>query len=414
MPALRPGRYAVRAELSGFQTQTRTGIGVAVGQAVTVNFQLPVGTLQDQLTVTGESPLVEVTQTVIGTKVTQRDIESLPMQGREQTALLALVPGLTPNLTAGSFEGTNYTANGRDTGSNLYLVDGIHNKDDRSMGFSQTRVTVDSTAEYQVLTHDYGAEYGGAAGVIVNAVTKSGTNEFRGSAFYYLQDSSLDATNYFLKLAGEKNPDSSNKSVGGNIGGPLFRNKAFSLLSKLAVDKNNRGVERRTMSRGRWGEALPVQEQVAQSHPLAEPGGCTQLWFRYRRGYLGAARGVSGGCMLESGWTRRHGGDQRGLPGPTGGLPRQRRCWHPVPNQNLDAFNSDYDALEMSLDRRLANRWSGRLSYTLSRARDVAATSAGDFGIVNKRVNLQRHQSHELRQPDRGSQQHGFPEVDRG
>ncbi len=227
LPAMPPGRYTARAELAGFQTQTRTGITIAVGQAATINFTLPVGTLTDSITVTGEAPLVEVTQTVIGTNVTQQDIEGLPMQGREQMSLLALVPGLTPNLSAGSFEGTNYVANGRDTGSNLYLVDGIHNKDDRSMGFSQTRITVDSTAEYQVLTHDYGAEYGGSAGVIVNAVTKGGTNDFRGSVFYYLQDSSLDATNYFLKLAGEKNPDSSNKSGGGNIGGPLVRNKAF-------------------------------------------------------------------------------------------------------------------------------------------------------------------------------------------
>lgn len=227
LPAVPPGRYTVRAELVGFQTQTRTGVTIAVGQAVTINFALPIGGLTDQITVTGESPLVEVTQTVIGTNVSQEDINSLPMQGREQMSLLALVPGLTPNLSAGSFEGTNYSANGRDTGSNLYLVDGIHNKDDRSMGFSQTRVTVDSTAEYQVLTHDYGAEYGGSAGVIVNAVTKSGTNDFRGSAFYYLQDSSLDATNHFLKLRGEQNPDSSNKSLGGNLGGPLFRNKAF-------------------------------------------------------------------------------------------------------------------------------------------------------------------------------------------
>ena len=141
IPAMQPGRYAVRAELSGFQTQTRTGVAVGVGQAVTINFKLPVGTLQDQITVTGESPLVEVTQTVIGTNVTLQDIESLPMQGREQMALLALVPGLTPNMTAGSFEGTNYSANGRETGSNLYLVDGMTNKDDRSMGFSQTRMT---------------------------------------------------------------------------------------------------------------------------------------------------------------------------------------------------------------------------------------------------------------------------------
>ena len=159
--------------------------------------------------------------------MSQTDIENLPMQGREQFALMQLVPGLTPALQPGSFEGSAYNANGRESGSNLYLVDGQYNKDDRTGTFPQSRVTVDSMAEFQILTHEYGAEYGGASGVIVNAITKSGTNQFHGRGFYFLQDAKLNATNYFLKLEGEKNPDSGTKSLGGNIGGPIIRNKAF-------------------------------------------------------------------------------------------------------------------------------------------------------------------------------------------
>jgi hypothetical protein len=227
MPAVQPGRYTMKAELAGFQTQTRTGIGVNVGQAVTLNFTLPVGTITDQVTVTGEAPLIEVTQTELGKNISSQDIETLPMQGREQFALLQLVPGVTPTLAPGSFEGAAYNVNGRETGSNLYLVDGQYNKDDRTGTFPQSRVTVDSMAEFQVLTHEYGAEYGGASGVIVNAITKSGTNQVHGRGFYFLQDNSLNATNYLLKLKGEKNPESGSKSIGGNIGGPIVRNKAF-------------------------------------------------------------------------------------------------------------------------------------------------------------------------------------------
>jgi hypothetical protein len=227
IPAVTPGRYTMRAELPGFQTQTRTGITVLIGQAVTLNFTLPIGTLTDVVTVTGEAPLIEVTQTSIGTNITAQDIENLPMQGRVQMSLMQLVPGLVPNLTSGTFEGTNYSANGRETQGNLYLVDGVHNRDDRSMAFAQANVTVDSMAEYQVLTHDYGAEYGGASGVIVNAVTRSGTNQLHGRGFYYGQDNSLNATNYFTKLRGEKDPESGSDILGGNIGGPILRNKAF-------------------------------------------------------------------------------------------------------------------------------------------------------------------------------------------
>jgi len=183
--------------------------------------------LQAEITVSGEAPLIEVTQTQIGTNMTPTDIENLPMQGREQFALMQLVPGLTPALRPGSFEGSAYNANGRDNGSNLFLVDGQYNKDDRTMTFPQSRVTVDSMAEFQVLTHEYGPEYGGASGVIVNAITKSGTNQFHGRVFSFLQDNSLNATNYFLKQKGEKNPQSGVKVLGGNIGGPLIKNKAF-------------------------------------------------------------------------------------------------------------------------------------------------------------------------------------------
>ncbi|HEY3159139.1 MAG TPA: TonB-dependent receptor [Vicinamibacterales bacterium] len=225
--AVMPGRYTIKAELAGFQTQTRSGVTINVGQAMTLNFTMPIGQLTDQVVVTGEAPLIEPTQTQIGANMSQQDIENLPMQGREQFALMQLVPGLTPALNPGSFEGSAYNANGRESGSNLYLVDGQYNKDDRTGTFPQSRVTVDSMAEYQILTHEYGAEYGGASGVIVNAITKSGTNQLHGRGFYFLQDSKLDAIHYFDKINGDDKPESGTKSMGGNIGGPIIRNKAF-------------------------------------------------------------------------------------------------------------------------------------------------------------------------------------------
>jgi hypothetical protein len=225
IPALQPGRYTMRAELPGFQTQSQMGIAVNVGQALTINLTLPVGGLQDQITVTGEAPLIEVTSTELGKNLSTAEIENLPMQGREQYALLQLVPGLTPSLTAGSFEGAVYNANGRDAGSNQFMLDGQSNKDDRTMAQPQARVTVDSMAEFQVLTHEYGAEYGGSTGVIVNAITRSGTNQFHGRTFFYYQDEKLNAQNYFLR--GQPKPDNGSRQGGANIGGPILRNKAF-------------------------------------------------------------------------------------------------------------------------------------------------------------------------------------------
>ncbi|HEU5254361.1 MAG TPA: carboxypeptidase regulatory-like domain-containing protein, partial [Vicinamibacterales bacterium] len=229
LPALQPGRYTIKAELSGFQTQNRAGVVVNVGQAITINLALPVGGLTDQVTVTGEAPLVEVTRSDVGTNITGQNIEALPTAGRQQYALLQLVPGLTPTLAAGSFEGAQYSAGGQSTSNNVFMVDGAYNNDDRTQSGPgmQTRMTIDTTAEYQVLVHDFGAEYGGAAGAVINAVTKGGSNEFHGRAAYYLQDSKLDATNYFLKLAGSEPAKSGVKTMLANIGGPIIKNKMF-------------------------------------------------------------------------------------------------------------------------------------------------------------------------------------------
>lgn len=240
IPTLTPGTYTVTTELLGFQPTTRTGVMVAVGQELTLDFTLSIAGVQEQVTVTAEAPVVEVTTSRVGTNVTNREIDSLPSQGRNQLSLMQLVPGLTPSLQPGTFEGGQFNANGRDTGSNLFMVDGAYNNDDRLGGSqgTQARVPLDVMSEFQVLTHQFTAEYGGASGVVVNAVTRSGTNELRGRGYYYFQDDSLNATNFFLEQRGEENPESGTQNWGFNGGGPLVRNKAFwfGSIERTAID----------------------------------------------------------------------------------------------------------------------------------------------------------------------------------
>jgi len=273
IPAVTPGRYTIAAELTGFQMQRRTGVTVLVGQAVTLNFSLAIGGLTDQVTVTGEAPLIEVTQTQIGSNITAQQIEDLPTQGRQQYALLQLVPGLTPNLGPGAFEGAQYSANGRNTGSNLFLVDGMYNVDDRTLSGSgsQTRMTIDTTAEFQVLTHEYGAEYGGSTGVVVNSITKSGTNQFHGRAAYYLQDSSLDAVNHFVKREGLDNPDSGVRTALAQVGGPILRNKAFFFFN----------IERLRIEQAAQLQYPPSAAPLATSYSVALPIKSTNIFSRF-------------------------------------------------------------------------------------------------------------------------------------
>ncbi|MGE3840645.1 MAG: TonB-dependent receptor [Vicinamibacterales bacterium] len=227
IPTLTPGTYTVRAELEGFQSQSRPGLVLRIGQELAVDLTLTVATLAETVTVTGETPIVEATASRIGAVITDREIDGLPTGGRNHLSLMQLVPGMVPDLTPGEFEGGNFNVNGRATASNLWTVDGAANQDTDGGGTGpQARIAIDAMAEFQVLTHQYTAEFGGSSGVIVNAVTKAGSNRFSGRGFAYFEDESLRARDPFLDPDEEK-PQAGKKTFGFNIGGPIVRNKAF-------------------------------------------------------------------------------------------------------------------------------------------------------------------------------------------
>lgn len=239
VPSLLPGTYTVKAELTGFSATERKGLVLNVGQEVTLNLSLQVG-LAETLTVSAQAPLVESTSSRIGTNVTSSEIDGLPSANRSQFSLMQTIPGLVPVLQVGSFEGGQFSANGQATTNNLFLVDGQNDNDSRRGGSqgTQARVALDAMAEYQVQTHQYGAEYGGSTGVVVNSVTKSGSNSISGRVFEYYQDNKLQATDYFLKQAGEENPDSGSNVWGGSIGGPVVKNKLFYFFNYEGISAN--------------------------------------------------------------------------------------------------------------------------------------------------------------------------------
>jgi opacity protein-like surface antigen len=229
IPTLLPGTYTIKAELQGFEPSTRTGLVLQVGQEISVTLTLNLAGVQENVTVTAETPVIEMTASKIGTNVTSSEIDNSPSANRSQFSLMQTIPGLVPTLQVGSFEGGQFSANGQATNNNLFLVDGQYDNDSRRGGSqgTQARVSLDSMAEYQVQTHQYGAEYGGSTGVVVNSVTKSGTNQLGGRVFEYYQDNKLQATDYFLKQRGEENPESGSNVFGGSVGGPIVRNKLF-------------------------------------------------------------------------------------------------------------------------------------------------------------------------------------------
>ena len=161
IPTLLPGTYTIKAELQGFEPTTRKGVVLQVGQEMTVNLAMNLAGVTETITVTGESPVVETTATKIGTNITASEIDNSPSANRSQFSLMQTIPGLVPTLQVGSFEGGQFSANGQATNNNLFLVDGQYDNDSRRGGSqgTQARVSLDSMSEYQVQTHQYGAEY---------------------------------------------------------------------------------------------------------------------------------------------------------------------------------------------------------------------------------------------------------------
>jgi hypothetical protein len=224
---LRPGTYDVTVEMQGFGTLKQTGLAMTAGAELTVNFDLELATIEEVVTVTGETPLIELTSSRIGGTLATQEIDSVPTNFRQFADLTKYVPGMTPQPGNSTFEGGQVNANGAMTANNMFMIDGAYNNDDL-LGAgpgSQVRVVLDIISEYQVLSNQYAAEFGGAAGAVVNVVTRSGTNELSGRAYGYFRNDSMYARSAFLPDDEEK-PDERTLQAGFGIGGPIVRDKA--------------------------------------------------------------------------------------------------------------------------------------------------------------------------------------------
>jgi Carboxypeptidase regulatory-like domain/TonB-dependent Receptor Plug Domain/TonB dependent receptor len=227
IPNLDPGQYTITVEMPGFAVLKQPDVVLTAGMVITQELKMQVAGVQEAVTVTGVSPLVEKTSNTIGGTLSRREIEDVPSNFRNFTGLTQLVPGMTPNPAQSTFEGGQVVANGTPSQSNLYLLDGMYNNDDRLGGSqgTQVRVVLDNIDEYQVLANQYSAEYGGGAGAIINMVSRGGTNNFNGRVYSYFRDDKFNARGHFLPDS-EPKPDERTAQVGFGIGGPIVRNRA--------------------------------------------------------------------------------------------------------------------------------------------------------------------------------------------
>jgi outer membrane receptor protein involved in Fe transport len=238
--SLTPGTYTVTFTLASFKTLQRSGVELNVGQEVTLNIAMELGGVEETITVTAETPMVEVKSKELGATVTADAFATLPTQNRSFVMFAAFVPGVSPNPSTESTASDSLYINGQDDNDNAFYVDGAENSDDviGARAGAQTRTAIEAIQEFQILTSQFDAEFGRTRGGVLNAITKSGSNDFHGVGFYYFQDSGINSKNIFTERAGADNPDVHVDILGGVLGGPIVRDRAHFFVSYERITPN--------------------------------------------------------------------------------------------------------------------------------------------------------------------------------
>ena len=237
-PQLNVGRYTIAIEKGGFNPYHRTGVTIDPNSALTVDAILNVGNTTDVVTVVENQTQVETTSTQVGEVITGAQMAAVPLSLRSFTDLLSLQSGVVPVATitsdtvqdvgasalspSGDLNPGTISINGQREFANSFIVNGSDVEEDVNMG-AAIIPNLDSIAEFRIITSNFDAEYGEFSGGQINVVTKSGTNEFHGSAFEFLRNTNLDARNYFSSTRGAFDQN----QFGGTFGGPIRKTKMF-------------------------------------------------------------------------------------------------------------------------------------------------------------------------------------------
>src|SRR2546428_11856202 len=272
LPELPLGDYTAIVEKEGFAPVTQANLRVDVGAERRLDVTLQPGKVQFLVEVTAGVPLLQTTMNTLGGTIQAPQIETLPVNGRDYTKLIFLNPGVTGSPdqitdSPGSFG--VFSVNGGRGRSNNFLLDGTDMNDGYRndptinqagvFGTPATILPVEAVAELRVLSN-YEPEYGRSAGGVINIVTKSGTNDWHGSALEFFRNNALDARNYFNQAGSPQNPFHNNQ-FGGSLGGPIAHDKTFIFLDYEGV--REKGAEASTA-------CVPTRQDITDNTP---PGG---------------------------------------------------------------------------------------------------------------------------------------------
>ena len=226
---VRIGTYSVRAELQGFSAAIAEHVAVTVNARQRVDLTMKVGDIGETVVVTGAARLLESESSDRGQVIGREQIVNLPLNGRAYADLALLSPGVRKSSISESRDGS-FNVNGLRSSLNNFILDGVDNNSygTSNQGFSNqvVQVSPDAVEEFKVQTNNFSAEFGRAGGAVINATFRSGTNQFRGTAWEFNRNTSLNATGFFKPSSGVK-PTLSRNQFGGVFGGPIVKDRAF-------------------------------------------------------------------------------------------------------------------------------------------------------------------------------------------
>src|ERR1035438_1885858 len=230
---VRIGSYKLEVSYAGFKTEAQIHVVVDVSARVLINFKLQPGAVSETVEVNTTAPVLQAEDASVGQVVDQRNVNNLPLNGRNFTFLAQLAAGVnTPESdTRGNAASGAFTANGNRPAQNNYMLDGIDNNSDTVDFLNGTNFVVlppvDAIQEFKVQTSDFSAEYGRSGAAVLNATIKSGTNSFHGTAWEFFRNDKFDAPDYFEDAGGVPKGELRQNQFGFSLGGPVIKNKIF-------------------------------------------------------------------------------------------------------------------------------------------------------------------------------------------
>jgi len=284
LAALPVGSYDLTTELQGFATVRHQSVVLSIGQTLDLQVRMTVAGVAETVTVSSGAPLIETRSSSIGGVVDVGRIENLPLNGRQFANLAATIPGVGLGYHSDPTRSSQFSpqiagGNGRNVN---YQIDGGDNNDDTVGGLLQL-FPLEAIEEFNFLTQRYKAEYGRSNGGVMNIVTRSGTNDYRGSAFSFFRDKSLNARTYSEETSNAPKADYRRYQFGGSFGGPLVENRAFYFA---AVERTQQDTNQAVNTLGLFPEAdgvypTPFRENLITAKQTTTINAAQHLSVRY-------------------------------------------------------------------------------------------------------------------------------------